>query len=103
VRRASAAILALSIALAAGACLAQARTVRVRISSAGTCLIAHGNVPCSEAGAKLRQLGIPLNADIRINGGSDARYETIKAAMDSIRAAGYQLPIGFLTEAARPR
>jgi biopolymer transport protein ExbD len=74
--------------------------VNVHVSQNDTCLVTNVTVPCSDAGTKLRELGVPLDADIHISGETQAKYETVKSAMDSIRNAGFQLRIGFLTEAA---
>jgi len=69
--------------------------VTVRIS-ADTCLIRDLNVPCSDVGAKLRELGVPSDADIRLSGDKSASYRAVSAALESIRSAGFQFKIGYV-------
>jgi biopolymer transport protein ExbD len=74
-------------------------TVLVRMASEDTCLVAAVHVSCRELGAKMRELGIPLNAQIQFGIDGYRSYEAIRVMMDSIRRAGYKVDkVGFLTE-----
>ena len=98
-RQALAFFLAVLVALASDSVGAQAKTtVRIRISAQGTCLIGSLDVSCSDVGAKLRELGTPLDADIHLSGDTHVSYQLASTAMDSLRRAGFKLNIGLITE-----
>jgi len=70
-------------------------TVRIFIS-AETCLIGKLGVPCSDVGAKLLELGTPLDAHIDLTGHSHTGYEATRAAIESLRRAGFKLKMGYI-------
>jgi len=67
----------------------------VRIS-AQICSIGELDVSCHDVGAKLLQLGTPLDAHIVVSGDVHASYSAISAALESIRSAGFKLKIGYI-------
>jgi hypothetical protein len=69
--------------------------VDVRIS-AETCQIGKLDVACSDVGAKLLELGTPLDAHIHVIGDSHASYSATSAALESLRSAGFKLKIGYI-------
>jgi biopolymer transport protein ExbD len=73
-------------------------TVHIRISARETCLIGNLDVSCSNVGAKLRELGTPLDADIHLSGETHVSYRVASTAMDSLRRAGFKLKMGLITE-----
>jgi hypothetical protein len=70
--------------------------VHVR-DSAETCQIDKLDVACSDVGAKLLELGTPLDAHIRVSGDAHASYSATSAALNSLRIAGFKLKIGYIT------
>lgn len=64
--------------------------------SAETCLIGNHDVPCSDVGTKLRELGTPLDAQIHVIGVAHASYKATSAALESLRSAGFQLKVGHI-------
>jgi hypothetical protein len=75
---------------------AQTETVvHVRIS-AETCMIGKLDISCSDVGAKLLELGTPLDAHIDVSGDAHASYTATSAALESIRSAGFKLKIGYI-------
>jgi len=70
-------------------------TVHIFIS-AETCLIGNLEVPCSDVGAKLRELGTPLDAHIDLSGHSHSGYEATRAVIESLRRAGFKLKMGYI-------
>jgi biopolymer transport protein ExbD len=76
---------------------AQTETVvQIRISSE-TCMVGGLNISCSDVGAKLLELGTPLDADIHVSGDAHASYSAISAALESLRSAGFKLKIGYIS------
>jgi hypothetical protein len=69
--------------------------VHVRIS-AETCQIGKLDVACSDVGAKLLELGTPLDAHIHVSGDTHASYSATSAALESLRSAGFKLKIGYI-------
>jgi biopolymer transport protein ExbD len=69
--------------------------------SARDCLIGTLNVPCSDVGATLRELGTPLDAHIDLSGDAHATYGTISAAIWSLRSAGFRLKLGYINAQAQ--
>jgi hypothetical protein len=47
-------------------------------------------------GAKLRELGTPLDAHIHLSGDTHASYTATTAAIDSLRRAGFNLKMGWI-------
>jgi biopolymer transport protein ExbD len=74
--------------------------VHVRIS-AETCVIGKLDVVCSNVGAKLIELGTPLNAQIDVSGDAHASYSATSAALGSLRSAGFKLKIGYISVQAK--
>jgi hypothetical protein len=70
-------------------------TVHIFIS-AETCVIGNLELPCSNVGAKLRELGTPLDAHIDLSGHSRTSYEAIRAAIDSLQRAGFKFKVGYV-------
>lgn len=64
--------------------------------AAETCKIGNLSVPCSDVGAKLRELGTPLDADIHLRADPKAKYEAVSAAIASLRDAGFKLKMGYI-------
>jgi biopolymer transport protein ExbD len=90
-------LLAVLVALASSFLLAQNETaVQIRISAGEICLIGDLDVSCSDLGAKLRDLGTPLDATIQLSVDTRASYDATSAAIDSLRRAGYKLKIGYI-------
>jgi hypothetical protein len=95
-RQASAFLLAALVILGSGPLAAQPETaVHIRIS-AETCLIGNLAVPCSDVGEKLRELGTPLDAHIRLSGDTHMTYSATSAAIESLRRAGFKLKVGYI-------
>ena len=89
-------LLAALVTLGPNSLPAQTETaVQIRISGE-TCLIGNLDVPCSDVGAKLRELGTPLDAHIDLSGHSHTSYEAIRAAIESLRRAGFKFKIGYV-------
>jgi hypothetical protein len=70
-------------------------TVHIFIS-AETCVIGNLELPCSNVGAKLREMGTPLDAHIDLSGHSHTSYEAIRAAIDSLQRAGFKFKVGYV-------
>ena len=60
------------------------------------CLTLSVSVPCSDVGAKLRELGTPLDAHLHLSVDKDSRYEDVVAAITSIRDAGFNFKVGYV-------
>ena len=75
---------------------AQTETTVHIFVSAETCVIGNLELPCSGVGAKLRELGTPLNAHIDLSGHSHTSYEAVRAATESLRRAGFKLKMGYI-------
>ena len=89
-------LLAALVTLGPNSLPAQTETaVQIRISGE-TCLIGNLDVPCSDVGAKLRELGTPLDAHIHLSGNTHASYRATSAAIDSLRRAGFKLKMGLI-------
>ena len=89
-------LLAVLVTLGSNSLPAQTKTeVDVRIVN-DSCLIGDLAVPCSDVGAKLRELGTPLDAHIHLTGSTHASYTATTAAIDSLRRAGFKLKIGWI-------
>jgi hypothetical protein len=69
--------------------------VHIRIS-AETCQIGRLDVACSDVGAKLLELGTPLDAHIHVSGDTHASYSATSAALESLRSADFKLKIGYI-------
>lgn len=69
--------------------------VQVHVS-AETCLVGNVDVSCSDVGAKLRELGTPLDAQIHVIGDAHASYQATSAALQSLRSAGFKLKVGYI-------
>jgi hypothetical protein len=65
------------------------------------CLIGNLDVPCSDVGAKLREMGTPLNAHLRLIGDTHTSYKATSAAIDSLRRAGFKLKMGYMNVQAQ--
>ena len=95
--QATAFLLAALVTLGSSSLPAQTETaVQIRISARETCLIGNLDVPCNDVGAKLRELGTPLDAHIHLTGDTHASYEATSAAIDSLRRAGFKLKMGWI-------
>ena len=70
-------------------------TVHVFVSEK-TCVICNFELPCSDVGTKLRELGTPLDAHIDLSGHSHTSYEAMRAAIESLRSAGFKLKMGYI-------
>jgi hypothetical protein len=84
-----------------GAACAQANSdVTIHISERGTCLVGALDVPCGDVGAKLRDQGAPLDAHIHLIFDTGSSYQTVSAALTSLRAslsdAGFRLKLGYI-------
>jgi biopolymer transport protein ExbD len=92
-------LLAALVALGSNGVSAQTKTtVLIHFASGDTCVVADSHVPCREVGAKLRELGIPQDADLRFSPDTYVSYEAVRAMMDSIQRAGYKVEkVGFIT------
>jgi hypothetical protein len=98
-RQTSSLLLIAATTFGVGATSAQTNSdVTIHISSRQTCLAGSLDVPCSDVGAKLRDQKIPLDAHIHLIAGSDSRYQTISAALTSLRDAGFRLKLGYINE-----
>jgi hypothetical protein len=89
-------LLATLVTLGSNPLLAQPeQAVDIHISGE-TCLIGNLDVPCSDVGAKLRELGTPLNAHLHLIGDTRTSYKATSAAMESLRRAGFKLKMGYM-------
>src|SRR5579871_4438028 len=79
-------------------------TVQIRFSTHQTCLIGDADIPCSEVGAKLHDLRIPLDADIHLIGDPNGKAQIVlplfTSAKDSLERAGYSVKRGYITSGA---
>lgn len=73
--------------------------VQVHVS-AEICLVGNLDISCSNAGAKLRELGTPLDAQIHVIGDAHASYKATSAALQSVRSAGFKLKVGYINSQA---
>jgi biopolymer transport protein ExbD len=80
----------------AGARGQSASEVTVRVSARQTCLVGSIDLPCHDVGAKLREQGTSLNADIHVIADPHARYQAVSAALKSLRDAGFRLKVGYV-------
>jgi hypothetical protein len=99
--RAFALLFALLIASQGDAVVAQATyDCVITINADGTCAAAGLHVPCREIGPKLRQAGIPANANIgfSIQKAVDqaAAYRAVSATLESLKRAGFTYKIGYV-------
>lgn len=75
------------------------QVTEIRLSAAlNTCFIADVETPCSEVGAKLLAMNVPLNSRIHCVGDSVVSYELVHATLESLDRAGYSTKVGFLTD-----
>jgi hypothetical protein len=91
--------LVIALVTLGSSCSLPARTeaaVHVRIS-AETCLIGKLDISCSDVGAKLVELGTPLDAHIEVSGDAHATYRATSAVLGSIRSAGFKPKIGYIS------
>ena len=95
-QRAAAFLLAALVTLCSIPLPAQTETTVHIFVSAETCVIGNLELPCSDVGAKLRELGTPLDAHIDLSGHSHTSYEAIRAAIESLRRAGFKFKIGYV-------
>jgi hypothetical protein len=90
-------LLVAATTLGVGAASGQANSdVIIHISARQTCLVGSLDVPCSDVGAKLREQGTALDAHIHLIVGADSSYQTISAALASLRDAGFRLKLGYV-------
>ena len=75
---------------------AQTETTVHIFVSAENCVIGNIELRCSDVGAKLRELGTPLDAHIDFSGHSHTSYEAMRAALESLRRAGFRFKIGYV-------
>ena len=98
-RQASAFLLAALVALGSSSLPAQTKTTVLIHITSGTCVVADVQVSCREVGAKLRELGIPTDADIQFSPDTYVTYDVIRAMMDSLQHAGFKVDkVGFITK-----
>lgn len=74
--------------------------VQVHVS-AEICLVGNLDISCSDVGSKLRELGTPLDAQIRVIGDAHASYKATSAALQSLRSAGFKLKVGYISSQAQ--
>ncbi len=97
--QASAFLLAALVALESNSVPAQTKTTVLIHIASETCMVADLHVSCREVGAKLRELGIPTNADIQFSPDTYVSYDVIRAMMDSLQRAGFKVEkVGFITK-----
>jgi hypothetical protein len=78
--------------------VASAPVVQIRVSSSlKTCFIADLGVSCSDVGATLQGMKVPVNSDIHIVGDRDVTYELLHATLESLSRSGYSMKVGFMT------
>lgn len=96
-RRPSSVLLILTTVFCIGTALSQASPdVEIHISSQQSCVVDSVGVACGEVGAKLLDLDIPLTANIHLVAAHDSKYETVSAALISLRDAGFKLKVGYI-------
>ena len=95
-QQAPAFLLAALVTLVANPLPAQTETTVHIFISAETCVIGNLELPCGDVGAKLRELGTPLDAHIDLSGHSHTSYEAMRAAIESLRRAGFKLKMGYV-------
>jgi len=94
--KAPASLLAALVTLGSNSLSAQTETVvHIRVSSE-TCRIDNVDVPCSDVGAKLGELGTPLGAHLQLSVDKNASYAAVSAALESIRRSPFKLKIGYV-------
>ena len=75
------------------------QTTEIRLSSAlNTCFIADVEISCSDVGAKLLAMNVPLSSHIHCVGDSVVSYELVHSTLESLARAGYSTKVGFLTD-----
>lgn len=90
---------AVLVASCSGVPVKSEQITEIRLSaSLNTCFIADVEVPCSEVGAKLLAMNVPLNSRIHCVGDSVVSYELVHATLESLDRAGYSTKVGFLTD-----
>jgi biopolymer transport protein ExbD len=70
--------------------------VTIHVLARQTCLVGSLDVPCPDVGAKLRDRGISLDANIHVIADKHARYQAVSAALASLRDAGFRLKMGYV-------
>jgi biopolymer transport protein ExbD len=70
--------------------------VTVHVSAKQTCLVGSIDLPCHDVGAKLRDQGTSLDANIHLIGDRHTGYRAVSAAVKSLRDAGFRLKVGYV-------
>ena len=95
-------ILATLMTLGSRSLPAQTETVvvHIHISAPETCLVDDLTVPCSDVGAKLVELGTPLDGHLDLTLDKNLTYSAASAALESVNhslgRAGFRLKIGYV-------
>lgn|ERR1700722_5886898 len=85
-------ILASLVTLGSNALVAETQILMdLRITEIGTCLIGNLDIPCSEVGEKLREMGIPHDAHIQLSVDPHASYYAVSVALEGLRHTGLKL------------
>jgi hypothetical protein len=95
-QQAPASLFAALVALGCNPLPAQTETTVHIFISAKTCVIGSLQLPCGDVGAKLRELGTPLDAHIELSGHSHTRYEATRAVFESLQRAGFKFKMGYV-------
>jgi hypothetical protein len=96
-RQMSSLLLVAATTFGVGAASGQANSdMTIHISSRQSCLVGSLDVPCSYVGAIMRDQRIPLDAHIHLVVDKGASYQTISAALVSLRDAGFRLKLGYI-------
>jgi hypothetical protein len=61
----------------------------IRMSSQGSCRLLDLSIPCQGVGKKLRNLNIPLDQEIRIEGGRKVPQDVVGSILSGLSDAGY--------------
>jgi hypothetical protein len=92
--------LVIALVMSSMAHIAQAQSqiaVEVHVSP-NACSVRDVETACDKVGIRLRGMGVPLDADIHVIAGFDAKYQILDEAMKSLRGAGYKLRTGVVSK-----
>lgn len=92
--RAPAVLLAFLVTAGSIPLAAQTETTVHVFVSAENCVIGNLELPCSDVGTKLLEWGTPLDAHIDLSFHSHTTYEAMRAALESLRRAGFNRKLG---------
>jgi hypothetical protein len=63
--------------------------IEIFVMKEGNCTVLSEELPCTEAGSRLRELLVPSNRTVVVSGSQHAPYTAVGAALQSLQRAGY--------------